>query len=162
MARTAGRIHSGLVILELLDVLLVNGTLSLLLLPIGVFLFRTCIPPHFAQESRDICIAHVRIFLLDTLTATLRELEKCRHGTFWSHGMFLGATFGNQTGTFVCGLGTNITNFIISRFFIPDGAILIGKTLPLVRHNIQNVIIFLQNKKETQEIRRNETLNTTF
>jgi hypothetical protein len=76
MTSTTCRISSGLIILELLDILLVNSALSLLLFPIRGLLLRTGIPPHFAQESRDICIAHVRVLLFDTLAATLREFEK--------------------------------------------------------------------------------------
>jgi hypothetical protein len=70
-----------------------------------------------------------------------------RHGTFGSHWMFLGPTFRKQIGTLIGGLGTNISNFIIPRLFIPNGTILVGQVLPLFRDNIQNIIIFLQERR---------------
>lgn len=83
MASATGRILFGLLVIELFDLLFVSSALLQFFLTVWSFFLWRGISPKLSKELRDICVGHIRVFSLYSLSRLLRKLQKCRHGSVW-------------------------------------------------------------------------------
>ena len=94
--------------------------------------FLCAVSPEFTQNFGHFRVLHIGIFQFDSTSSALRKMQKGRHGTLWSRGVFLSSLVRYLPGTHVGSLFGEVPFLVFRRYIVPIATIFGRQRFPHV------------------------------